>query len=239
MKIMSSCVGEDTVVNWKTQMKAACDKCKGQDVTQTMVDIQAMLKEMRKQSSPFKKQASMSPPIYVPVPVYVNQPQPFFSPIQQPAFRTKRSSIDLSPKGIENLKETMMAKISNITCVLKELDLMDENNQPNYDHVVEEINKLSVDVDLKNDFLEAMDMCRDFAMCMPVEKAKHPIKKELGTTMLFMKCMQMKKILVCMQKDMKKYAPLMGFEGDVETEENGDLFDQITEMFYMEDSSLV
>ncbi|XP_068202467.1 uncharacterized protein [Palaemon carinicauda] len=238
MKIMASCVGDETVMGWKMQMKAACDKCKGEDVTQTMIDIQAMLKEMRRESSPFKRMISASGPVYVPVPVYINQPQQFSS-FQPSSFRTKRSAIDLSPEGIEEFKEKMMSKISNITCVLKELKFMDENNQPNYDFVSEEINSLQVDEPLKNDFLEAMDMCRDFAMCMPVEKAKHPIKKELGTTMLFMKCMHMKKIMVCMQKDMKKYAPLMGFEGDVESEEDGDLLDNITEMLFMEDSFLM
>ncbi|KAK7079420.1 hypothetical protein SK128_023818, partial [Halocaridina rubra] len=52
---------------------------------------------------------------------------------------------------------------------------------------------MNIDEGLREDMREAMDMCRDFAMCLPVEKARSPMKKELGTAMGFMKCMHMKK----------------------------------------------
>merc|ERR1712002_61762 len=212
-KIMSSCMGEEFVMNWKMEMKAACDKCKGQDIEQTMIDIQAMLKQLRKNYSPFTRQTQQQQPIYVPVPVYMNQ-QPQFP--QLSAFRAKRSmDWDLSPEGIEKMKEKMMAKISNVTCVLKEMKCMTADNQPNYEYYNQQVNELTVDEALKEDLREAMDMCRDFALCMPVEKANTPFKKELGTTLAFMKCIHMKRAMVCMKHDMKKYAPMLGFEGDV------------------------
>jgi len=217
-KIMSSCFGEETVMQYKIEMKAAADVCKGQDVTQTIVNIREMLKEMTKRFSPFIRQ-NQQQPLYVPMPMYYPQFQPN-------SFRTKRS-IDLSPEGIERMRANMMAKISNMTCIMKELNYIDANNQPNYAYFNEEVNKLTVDEGLKEDLREAMDMCRDFAMCMPVEKAKHPIKKEFGTTAAFMKCCHMAKAKVCMKHDLKKYAPMMGFEGDVATEEGEQIIDEI------------
>merc|ERR1711872_155114 len=194
-KIMSSCMGEETVMNYKMEMRAAYAKCKGQDIEQTMLDIQAMLKELRRKYSPFTRQSGAQNPVYVPVPVYVNQQPQQFPVVQQlSSFRSKRSmDMDLSPEGIEKIKQKMMAKISNMTCVLKEMNYMTADNQPNYEAFNTMVNELPVDEMLKEDFREAMDMCRDFAMCMPVEKAKHPVKKELGHMMAFMKCIHMKK----------------------------------------------
>jgi len=218
MKIMSSCLGEETVMQYKVQMKAAAETCKGQDVTQTLVNIQEMLREMMKRNSPFTRQTQQQP-MYVQVPMYYPQFQPN-------SFRTKRS-VDLSPEGIENMRTKMMAKISNMTCIMKELKYIDANNQPNYEYFNEEVNSLTVGDAMKEDLREAMDMCRDFAMCLPVEKAKHPIKKEFGTTIAFMKCCHMQKVKVCMKNDLRKYAPMMGFEGDVNTVEGEELIDEL------------
>merc|ERR1711915_435444 len=128
---------------------------------------------------------------------------------QFPVFRTKRGlgGPDLSPAGIKKMKAKMMAKISNVTCVMKELNYMDENNKPNYAYVEEK-----------------------FANCMPVEKANSVVKRELGTTIAFMKCMHMKKALVCMKHDLRKHAAMMGFEADVNTSEGEDMIDEIHTM---------
>ncbi|KAK7083446.1 hypothetical protein SK128_012270 [Halocaridina rubra] len=206
-KIMSNCFGEEFVMNWKMQMKAACDVCEGKDVMQTVVDLQKMVKELQKKYSPFRAAASQQP-MYVPVPYY--QAQPYFVP---QSFRTKRSMHDLSPEGMQMMKEKLMMKMSNVTCVMKEMKYITEDNQPNYEYFNEELNKMNIDEGLREDMREAMDMCRDFAMCLPVEKARSPMKKELGTAMGFMKCMHMKKAMVCMKHDMKKYAAMMGMEG--------------------------
>jgi len=230
MKIMASCFGEEKVMEWKMGMKAASDKCKGMDVQQTLTNIQAMLKSMRKYYAPTRQ--AQQQPLYVPVPVYVNQQQPFQQFQQFPqGFRTKRSAgWDLSPEGIEKMKHKMMSKISNMTCIMKEMNIIDADNQPKYEYFESEINELAVDQRLKDDLLEAMDMCRDFAMCLPVEKANTPIKRELGTAMGFMKCMNMKKAMVCMMNDFRKMAPMMGFEGDINSSEGDDLVTQISNM---------
>ncbi|KAK7079421.1 hypothetical protein SK128_023819, partial [Halocaridina rubra] len=114
-KIMSNCFGEEFVMNWKMQMKAACDVCEGKDVMQTVVDLQKMVKELQKKYSPFRAAASQQP-MYVPVPYY--QAQPYFVP---QSFRTKRSMHDLSPEGMQMMKEKLMMKMSNVTCVMKEM----------------------------------------------------------------------------------------------------------------------
>lgn len=56
------------------------------------------------------------------------------------------------------------------------------------------ITKMKIDDDLKADLLYSVDVCRDFSMCLPVEKAKHPLKQELGTAIGFMKCFSMHEV---------------------------------------------
>ncbi|KAG7161131.1 uncharacterized protein LOC121875443 [Homarus americanus] len=217
IKIMSSCVGEEPVRQWGQQMKAACDKCHGIDTYDIIPDFQDMLNELRRNA--YRR------PMYVPVPVYspyqfpqypqmpqftqygqVNQ----YNPYQNVAgMRTKRFA-PLSPEKIETLKERMTAKISNITCVLREVKMLDSNNMPNYAYIGQEILNLPVDDSLKADFGEALETCRDFSMCLPVEKAKNPLKKELGTALAFLKCMMMKEVTACMRADFHKYAAEMG-----------------------------
>jgi len=124
--------------------------------------------------------------------------------------RAKRSEHSV----VDHLEEKMKAKVGNITCVLKEMGFMDENHQPIYDAVIQIFKDMQIADDLKADLLEAMDMCKDFAMCLPVEKAKHPLKRELGTAMGYFKCTSMKEVKVCMKHDMKKYADEMGHTED-------------------------
>merc|ERR1711915_841311 len=103
--------------------------------------------------------------------------------------------------------------MGNITCALKKLNYLNEDNTPNYDAVFQEIADMEIDENLKADLLDAMDMCKDFSTCLPVEKAKNPLVKEMGTAMGFIKCGTMKKIMACMKNDMRKYAEMGMTEG--------------------------
>ncbi|XP_071516625.1 uncharacterized protein [Panulirus ornatus] len=242
MKIMSGCLGEESVLGWQQQMRAACDKCQGAVALDLSHDFHDMLDELRRTAD--------RSPIYIPVPVY--QPQPVtqqsqlsqynqlsqkLSPFtqlpqlsqfnQQPqlpqygslqgsgGLRSKRFA-DLSPERIEDLKDRITVKISNVTCVLRELKMLDTNNLPNFEHIAKDIFSLPVGDALKADMAEAIEMCRDFSLCLPVTKAKHPLEKELGTSMAFLRCMAMKKVAACMKADLRKFSSQMGWVVELE-----------------------
>ncbi|XP_045580994.1 probable basic-leucine zipper transcription factor I [Procambarus clarkii] len=135
-----------------------------------------------------------------------------YTPFQSPRpIRSKREAAR-STETIKLLKERLTTKISNITCVLRELKLLGTNNLPNYAYIGQELLTLDIDDGLKADLGEALETCRDFSLCLPHHKAKHPVNKELGTTMAFLRCMAKKKVAACMRADFYKQAEKMGWE---------------------------
>jgi len=207
MKIVSSCFGEEVMKEWLVKWKDATAKCKNEGASMTdLPSYRQYLMELR---------SGASKPEYVPVPVPYYFPQQGQMP-QMMASQNRFSFQSLNrvsrsaPFNMDELEEKMKAKLGNITCVLREMNLMDENNQPIYDTNFQYIMDLQIADELKADFLDALEMCKDFSMCLPVEKAKNPIKKEFGTAMSFMKCCYMMQETVCMKHDMRKYAKEMG-----------------------------
>jgi len=216
LKIVQSCLGEDVVNQWMTKYKDAQYKCKNEGVS--MTDLPSYRQYL------MKLRSGSSKPTYVPVPVPYYYPQqgqmsqfPIMSQFNQAAqnsFQSLNRAKRSEHFSLDHLEEKMKAKVGNITCVLKEMGFMDENHQPIYDAAITWFKDLQIADELKADLMEAMDMCKDFAMCLPVEKAKHPLKKELGTAMGYFKCTSMMEVKVCMKHDMRKYAGEMGHVDD-------------------------
>jgi len=215
MKILSSCYGEEVIKEWMVKMKDAATKCKNEGVSMTdLPSYRQYLMELRSGSST---------PEYVPVPVPYYFPQqgqmPQLMASQNPfSFQSLNRAKRSAPFNMDELEQKMKAKLGNITCILRAMNLMDETNQPMYDTAFQYIKDLQVADELKADLLEAMEMCKDFSMCLPVEKAKNPIKKEFGRAMSFMKCSTMMQDTVCMKHDMRKYASEMGNSDYVDDE---------------------
>merc|ERR1712008_387618 len=104
-----------------------------------------------------------------------------------------------------------MGKIANVTCMLQELKGINQDKTPNYVMIETHINGMD-DAFLKDQLLYGMDMCRDYANCMPVKKAKNPMLKELGTYIFFQKCMEMQKVEACFKKDFRYMMGDYGFD---------------------------
>ncbi|CAL4059449.1 unnamed protein product [Meganyctiphanes norvegica] len=235
LKIMSSCIGEDTIMQLKTDMMAACERCHAQNANMTQLDFNDMMAEMRRSSQKDLVYVPYYVPVYIPYKqpqsIYVRQdthydpyrPQnpPAFAPnfdenngqfppstsYLQPVSRTKRSlPFDFDT---EKMKEAITMKVHNMTCVLREMNWLSEDNMINFTVIESMINDLDVDYELKEDLLYVNDVCKDFSMCLPVEKAKHPLVKELGQVFAYMKCKTKKAVVACMKNDVRKYKKQM------------------------------
>nr|XP_027231531.1 uncharacterized protein LOC113823112 [Penaeus vannamei] len=177
-----------------------------------------------------------SRPVYVPVPIYqpyIFHQQPAVQSNQYPQY-TQYSQFNQVPQSyvfgynqyqtnnrakrsadygkMEEVMTSMQAKISNITCILKELKYIDENNNIDISETTKGIMNMEVSDELKDDLMESATMCRDFAMCLPAEKAKSPLKRELGVPLGFFKCLVMKNLQACMKNDLREKARQMGEE---------------------------
>jgi len=97
----------------------------------------------------------------------------------------------------------MQYKMSNMTCVLKDLGMLDQDHRPNYEAIEQMITTMAVDEDMKADLKDGVEICRQFSMCMPPEKTHSPLMQRLAQPMAFFKCLKGKKLHACIRKDLR------------------------------------
>lgn len=188
-KIMEGCFGKEEVKKYYVQMMDASKKC-GMGLPHESagdIDFQEIINEIRAAALKMGS-SSQSSQYYQLVPV-----------MEGGRYRRDAHS---GAEMIQHLKEKMTHKIANVTCMLHELNWIKEDKSPNYALVETHINGID-DAFLKDQLLYGMDMCRDYANCMPVKKAKNPMLKELGTYIFFQQCMEMQKCEACFKKDFR------------------------------------
>ncbi|CAL4102314.1 unnamed protein product [Meganyctiphanes norvegica] len=106
-----------------------------------------------------------------------------------------------------HMKEKMACMIGNLTCMLRDLDWIVEDNTPNIPYYEKRINGLPREKQyLKAELLWGLDVCKDFSMCISPQRAKSPFMKELGTFISFFQCFRKKEIMACMKNGLKEYA---------------------------------
>ncbi|XP_066998552.2 uncharacterized protein [Anabrus simplex] len=178
-----------------------------------------------------------------PAPVYPQQQQAAFYPGYYPtaAASTHRTSRDMDLRSqLESLTSRISGRVRNVTCVMQELGYLDANLEPNFPRIVERINRLPVEEELRKDMIDGVEFCQKFSQCIPEQnKDKYPLSKELMKPMFFFKCYKHKKLEACVMKDIReRYQPddlgneeeaeLRSFTGEVDT---NDLQDMATGMY--------
>jgi len=240
LTVMKNCYGEDILKEYMTKYKNAGATCYGKPTSiSDMPAVRQYLMQLRAQPSRRNY-------IPIPIPMFGRQGglanlfqqgdlSPFQQDIENPfTTRTKRSP-DLSPEKLEMMKEQMLAKMGNMTCMFQEMGYMKEDKTPDYDYCMEETANLEIDNELKADLIEDMSMCRDFAKCMPLDAIKSPIQQEMGEFMAFMKCCKAREMVSCMKKDFRKGAADAGYEApddemimfNMIKEATGDMFENL------------
>jgi len=199
-KIQESCFGKEMVMKYKMEMMKASKKCSVHDYdpnSADQMDFQDIINEIRSAALRYRGQDN-------------DDEGQLFRLI--PANRFKRDHHSKDPAMVkEYLTKKMTHKIANVTCMLQELKYMNEDKTPNYKHAEKQINQIN-DAYLRNQLTYGFDMCKEFANCMPVKKAKTQIMQELGTCVSFFKCMEMKKMEACFMKDFRQGMADYGFD---------------------------
>merc|ERR1712055_139046 len=220
LTIMKNCYGEEVLKGYMTKYKDAVAMCSGKPTSiSDMPAVRQYLMQLR---------SAASRPNYIPIPIPMfgrqgdlsslfrqgDLPNPFQQDtmIENPFSSREKRSVDLSPEKLEMMKEQMLSKVSNMTCMFQEMGYMKEDKTPDYDYCMEETANLEIDNELKADLIEDMSMCRDFAKCMPLDAIKSPIQKECGEFMAFMKCCKAREMVACMKKDFRQGAAAAGYE---------------------------
>jgi len=197
-KIMESCFGRDLIKKFYVQMMEASKKCGIMDPNEVQgdLDFKEIINEIRAAALQMAP-SSPNSQYYRLVPV-----------LQGGRYRRE---VQNTTEILEHLKEKITYKIANVTCMLRELNWINEDKTPNYVLHETYIKEIS-DEYLKDQLLYGFDMCKEYANCMPVKKAKSPFKKELGTFISFSQCMEMQKLQACFKKDFRYMMADYGFD---------------------------
>merc|ERR1712178_570288 len=124
---------------------------------------------------------------------------------------TLPATLDIGDKLVEKLKhqqEEMEHKIGNMTCVLRETGILNQQNkldirtQKQYFQQFKFENKW-----LKNRIEKVMELCVDLAKSVPEEYTEEYNYSEhvnVGQVHMYMKCIKVHKIKTCMNNDIKE-----------------------------------
>merc|ERR1712168_1582305 len=129
--------------------------------------------------------------------------------------RAAGDNLDLGDRLVEKLAEQrhhMEAKIGNMTCVMRELNVLDASNNIDVQAMKRDIQKYTMPSEwFKNKYEHLLDTCYEMATNLPAEIAENSVVtgETFGTVKLcevkmFSKCCEKAKMKLCMHQDIKK-----------------------------------
>lgn len=128
------------------------------------------------------------------------QPQPQYA-----------NTISLKPRHpvfdaetIMGMVDTVKAKISNFTCTLSRLGMVDSQFGVNIPKIRQEtLSVMGVAQTLKQDLISRIDTCYKFSTCLPVESIGTPVPASIQRVMAFFKCERKLRLRACMKEDLR------------------------------------
>merc|ERR1711936_855681 len=129
--------------------------------------------------------------------------------------RAAGDNLDLGDRLVEKLAEQrhhMEAKIGNMTCVMRELNVLDASNNIDVQAMKRDIQKYTMPSEwFKNKYEHLLDTCYEMATNLPAEIAENSVitgetfgTVKLGEVKMFSKCCEKAKMKLCMHQDIKK-----------------------------------
>jgi len=128
--------------------------------------------------------------------------------------RAAGDNLDLGDRLVEKLaeqKHQMEAKIGNMTCVMRELNVLDASNNIDVQAMKRDIQKYNMPSEwFKNKYEHLLDTCYEMATNLPAEIAENSVitgetfgTVKLGEVKMFSKCCEKAKMKLCMHQDIK------------------------------------
>merc|ERR1711936_1555839 len=129
--------------------------------------------------------------------------------------RAAGDSLDLGDRLVEKLAEQkhhMEVKIGNMTCVMRELNVLDASNNIDVQAMKRDIQKYTMPSEwFKNKYEHLLDTCYEMATNLPADIADNSVVTgetfgtvKLGEVKMFSKCCEKAKMKLCMHQDIKK-----------------------------------
>merc|ERR1719382_885741 len=236
-KAMESCFGENVMKTSLLKMKKAVVKCTGMDMPElelpmynnphrfvhALLESSEDLKTMKlfKAMSMMHKGSQQQSQV-APIQLVLGQQQApqdnmmkkMFKNLMKSMNRNKRAADDLFELGdrltekLQQKTEEMKAKMGNASCVLKELDIIDQNENLDVSGMVQSIENGEwgkfEDEWLEKKHIKDCRTCATFAETIPKSVfAECAYGEKWGKIMMFFQCEKESKYKTCMNHDMK------------------------------------
>merc|ERR1711978_524721 len=115
-------------------------------------------------------------------------------------------------RSSSDYKNPMEAKIGNMTCVMRELNVLDASNNIDVQAMKRDIQKYTMPSEwFKNKYEHLLDTCYEMATNLPADIAENSVVTgdsfgtvKLGEVKMFTKCTEKAKTKLCMHQDIKK-----------------------------------
>merc|ERR1712181_20661 len=128
--------------------------------------------------------------------------------------RAAGDNLDLGDRLVEKLAEQrhhMEAKIGNMTCVMRELNVLDASNNIDIQAMKRDTQKYTMPSEwFKTKYEHLLDTCYEMATNLPAEIAENSVitgetfgTVKLGEVKMFTKCCEKAKTKLCMHQDIK------------------------------------
>jgi len=125
-----------------------------------------------------------------------------------------RNNLDLGDRLVEKLqgqKQEMEEKVGNLTCILQEVNVLDNNNEISVSSMKRDLEQYNLpSVWFKENYLELLDTCYQMATTLPAQVGEeYTVQGDFGTVnmaqvKMFMGCCSKAKSKLCMNYDIKQ-----------------------------------
>lgn len=113
------------------------------------------------------------------------------------------AQLEAVPLPIRQMFEQLQHHVSNMTCIMKELGFIGDDNKPLYDMLKTKIDAMQIPNEIREDLYSGVEYCRKVSTCLPIEETSS-MMVELAQPMTFFKCFKGKKLEACMKKDLRE-----------------------------------
>ncbi|KAL7640924.1 UNVERIFIED_CONTAM: hypothetical protein RMT77_008061 [Armadillidium vulgare] len=121
-------------------------------------------------------------------------------------FRRNKRETELifNDKVVKDLKDKIENHVGNLTCILQNMNYINEKKQIELEYIKGEVKNLGFDKDLEFDLLEGIDICTDMTTCLPVKRMKTALSENLKRVMHFIKCSEEQRNLACLKHTLRR-----------------------------------
>lgn len=104
---------------------------------------------------------------------------------------------------VRSVSKKIQAKVSNKTCLYKEVGYMDASDELLYDVMISDIKAWKLEAELEKDLVESVTLCQKMAACVPATNIQVPLTPALLRFKVFKKCHMQFKLNACIKKDLR------------------------------------